>query len=88
MWNTEGLQGAALQLVEGDRDAANWLGKLGLVKQLLVDSGGLQGLKASALLAPASALSKAQLPACLPACLPAALPACWTASLSGGLPTN
>jgi hypothetical protein len=84
VWNTEGLQGAALQLVEGDRDAANWLGKLGLVKQLLVDSGGLQGLKASALLAPASALSKAQ----LPACLPAALPACWTASLSGGLPTN
>lgn len=38
-WDTNGLQGAALQLVEGDRDAANWLAKLAVLKSLLVDSG-------------------------------------------------
>lgn len=40
MWNTSGLQGPALHLVEGDRDAANWLAKLAVLKSLLVDSGG------------------------------------------------
>jgi hypothetical protein len=70
VWNTEGLQGAALQLVEGDRDAANWLGKLGLVKQLLVDSGGLTRPKMSALLALATTFSKHS-------CLPAGDCLCW-----------
>lgn len=40
MWDIAGLQGPALHLVEGDRDAANWLGKLEVVKTLLVDKGG------------------------------------------------
>ncbi|KAL4433837.1 hypothetical protein ABPG75_000278 [Micractinium tetrahymenae] len=37
-WDTSGLDGAALHLVGGDRDAANWLNKLAVVKSLLVDS--------------------------------------------------
>lgn len=37
MWNTDGLQGAALHLVAGDRDAPNWLSKLEVLKKLLVD---------------------------------------------------
>ena len=40
MWDTSGLQGAALHLVGGDRDAPNWLSKLEVVKKLLVDQGG------------------------------------------------
>ncbi|KAK9842786.1 hypothetical protein WJX74_002436 [Apatococcus lobatus] len=36
-WVTEGLQGVALTLVKGDRDAGSWLRKLELTKQLLVD---------------------------------------------------
>ena len=39
-WDTSGLQGPALHLVGGDRDAANWLGKLEVVNRLLVDNGG------------------------------------------------
>ncbi|PRW57887.1 water chloroplastic isoform A [Chlorella sorokiniana] len=37
VWNTDGLQGAALHLVAGDRDAPNWLSKLEVLKTLLVD---------------------------------------------------
>lgn len=37
IWNTSGLQGAALQFVQGDRDAPSWLNKLSLAKKLLVD---------------------------------------------------
>ena len=37
VWNTDGLQGAALHLVAGDRDAPNWLSKLEVLKKLLVD---------------------------------------------------
>ncbi len=40
VWDTSGLQGPALHLVGGDKDAANWLAKLAVVKSLLVDSGG------------------------------------------------
>ena len=40
VWDTSGLQGAALHLVGGDRDAPNWLSKLEVVKKLLVDQGG------------------------------------------------
>jgi phosphoglucan,water dikinase len=36
-WNTQGLEGPALTLVEGDRDAGNWLGKLEVVKSIIVD---------------------------------------------------
>lgn len=38
IWNTDGLAGAALMLVQGDRDAGNWLSKLAVVKNILVDS--------------------------------------------------
>jgi phosphoglucan,water dikinase len=37
VWNTDGLQGVALKLVEGDRDAGSWLSKLELVKNVIVD---------------------------------------------------
>lgn len=37
VWRTEGLQGLELDLVQGDQKASNWLGKLGLMKGLLVD---------------------------------------------------
>uniref|UniRef100_A0A7R9VQR9 CBM20 domain-containing protein n=2 Tax=Chlamydomonas euryale TaxID=1486919 RepID=A0A7R9VQR9_9CHLO len=36
-WDTSGLEGVALAVVEGDKEAANWLKKLDLTKQLLVD---------------------------------------------------
>lgn len=36
-WNTEGLQGVALALVNGDKESSSWLKKLGLQKRLLVD---------------------------------------------------
>ncbi len=39
MWDTAGLEGAALHLVSGDRDAPNWLSKLEVLKKLLVDQG-------------------------------------------------
>ncbi len=32
-----GLEGAELKLVAGDKDKGNWLGKLGVAKQVLVD---------------------------------------------------
>lgn len=38
IWNTEGLEGPALHLVQGDESAGSWLGKLGNVKSLLVDA--------------------------------------------------
>eukprot|EP00889_Picochlorum_renovo_P003611 jgi/Picre1/30641/NNA_006002.t1 len=37
VWNTEGLEGAALAYVNGDRDAGSWLGKLELAKTIIVD---------------------------------------------------
>lgn len=37
IWNTSGLEGAALKLVAGDRDAPSWLNKLELAKRTLVD---------------------------------------------------
>jgi phosphoglucan,water dikinase len=38
-WDTSGLApGPVLDLVEGDRDAANWLAKLGVARKLLVDA--------------------------------------------------
>lgn len=37
VWNTEGLEGAALAYVSGDRDAGSWLGKLELAKTIIVD---------------------------------------------------
>lgn len=37
-WDTTGLTGPALQLVRGDEKAPNWLSKLGVAKELLVDS--------------------------------------------------
>ncbi|KAG1668382.1 hypothetical protein FOA52_004892 [Chlamydomonas sp. UWO 241] len=37
VWNTDGLDGVGLAVVEGDKGAANWLKKLVLVKELLVD---------------------------------------------------
>ncbi|KAL4513385.1 hypothetical protein Ndes2437B_g00596 [Nannochloris sp. 'desiccata'] len=37
IWNTSGLDGIALKLVEGDRDAPSWLNKLSLAKTMLVD---------------------------------------------------
>ncbi|GAB4819879.1 hypothetical protein N2152v2_006925 [Parachlorella kessleri] len=42
VWNTEGLQGSVLALVEGDRDNGSWLGKLAVLKRLLVDSAPRQ----------------------------------------------
>ncbi|XP_043719227.1 phosphoglucan, water dikinase, chloroplastic-like [Telopea speciosissima] len=37
-WNTEGLEGLTLKLVEGDRSARNWWQKLEVVRELLVGS--------------------------------------------------
>ncbi|KAI3924013.1 hypothetical protein MKW92_027484 [Papaver armeniacum] len=37
-WDTSGLQGCALKLVEGDRNARNWWRKLDLVRELLVEN--------------------------------------------------
>eukprot|EP00195_Chlamydomonas_chlamydogama_P004953 CAMPEP_0202902464 /NCGR_PEP_ID=MMETSP1392-20130828/16864_1 /ASSEMBLY_ACC=CAM_ASM_000868 /TAXON_ID=225041 /ORGANISM="Chlamydomonas chlamydogama, Strain SAG 11-48b" /LENGTH=1205 /DNA_ID=CAMNT_0049589227 /DNA_START=175 /DNA_END=3794 /DNA_ORIENTATION=- len=37
VWNTNGLEGVALELVKGDKEASNWLSKLGLQKRMLVD---------------------------------------------------
>uniref|UniRef100_A0A061RNS8 Phosphoglucan, water dikinase n=2 Tax=Tetraselmis sp. GSL018 TaxID=582737 RepID=A0A061RNS8_9CHLO len=37
-WDTAGLEGAALALVQGDRKAASWLQKLKVVEELLVES--------------------------------------------------
>ncbi|KAK9082642.1 hypothetical protein Scep_029113 [Stephania cephalantha] len=37
-WDTEGLEGLALKLVEGDRNARNWWRKLDVVRELLVGS--------------------------------------------------
>ncbi|KAL5711600.1 phosphoglucan, water dikinase [Ranunculus cassubicifolius] len=37
-WDTSGLEGFALKLVEGDRSARNWWQKLEVVRGLLVDS--------------------------------------------------
>lgn len=37
VWNTDGLEGAALAYVKGDRDAGSWLGKLELAKTIIVD---------------------------------------------------
>ena len=36
-WNTDGLDGVALKLVQGDWVAGNWLGKLELAKNVIVD---------------------------------------------------
>ncbi|PSC69113.1 water chloroplastic [Micractinium conductrix] len=41
-WSTGGLEGPALHLVAGDREAPNWLAKLGVVKELLVDQAHAQ----------------------------------------------
>ena len=37
VWKTDGLQGAALQFVQGDSTAPSWLNKLDVAKRLLVD---------------------------------------------------
>ncbi|KAK9088030.1 hypothetical protein Syun_030424 [Stephania yunnanensis] len=37
-WDTEGLEGLAVKLVEGDRNARNWWRKLDVVRELLVGS--------------------------------------------------
>jgi phosphoglucan,water dikinase len=49
-WDTAGLAGAALAVVEGDRGAGSWLKKLGVAKALLVDAapGGRPGAEALA----------------------------------------
>lgn len=36
-WDTDGLSGASLRLVQGDRDASNWLKKLELARNIIVD---------------------------------------------------
>ncbi|XP_010546804.1 PREDICTED: phosphoglucan, water dikinase, chloroplastic isoform X2 [Tarenaya hassleriana] len=38
IWNTTGLEGSALKLVEGDRNARNWWRKLEVVRELIVGS--------------------------------------------------
>lgn len=46
-WDTSGLEGVALKLVEGDRNARNWWRKLEVVRELLVESlEGQQRLEA------------------------------------------
>jgi len=49
-WNTDGLVGAAYRLVEGDQHASNWLKKLELAKDVIVDRdvGMRPGLEALA----------------------------------------
>ncbi|KFM23575.1 Phosphoglucan, water dikinase, chloroplastic [Auxenochlorella protothecoides] len=37
-WETEGLEGATLEIVNGDRDAGSWLQKLAVAEKLLVQS--------------------------------------------------
>ncbi|KAI4326410.1 hypothetical protein MLD38_031729 [Melastoma candidum] len=37
-WDTSGLEGSAVKLVEGDRNARNWWKKLEIVRELLVES--------------------------------------------------
>ncbi|DBA93500.1 hypothetical protein WJX82_005630 [Trebouxia sp. C0006] len=37
-WHPEGLEGAALHLVQGDENNGSWLGKIQVVKELLVDN--------------------------------------------------
>lgn len=37
-WDTSGLEGLALKLVEGDRSARNWWRKLEVVRELLIES--------------------------------------------------
>ncbi|CAA0840857.1 Phosphoglucan- water dikinase- chloroplastic [Striga hermonthica] len=37
-WDTSGLEGISLKLVEGDRDARNWWRKLEVVRQLVVEN--------------------------------------------------
>ncbi|XP_042390095.1 phosphoglucan, water dikinase, chloroplastic-like [Zingiber officinale] len=39
-WRTDGLDGVALKLVEGDRSARNWRRKLEVVRELLTDMDG------------------------------------------------
>jgi phosphoglucan,water dikinase len=36
-WDVDGLSGASLRLVQGDRDASNWLKKLELARDVIVD---------------------------------------------------
>ena len=36
-WKTDGLDGVALKIVQGDREAGNWLSKLELAKNTIVD---------------------------------------------------
>ncbi|KAG6582037.1 Phosphoglucan, water dikinase, chloroplastic, partial [Cucurbita argyrosperma subsp. sororia] len=38
IWDTSGLEGLALQLVEGDKNARNWRRKLEVVRELLVEN--------------------------------------------------
>nr|XP_009416602.2 PREDICTED: phosphoglucan, water dikinase, chloroplastic [Musa acuminata subsp. malaccensis] len=45
-WNTDGLDGAALKLVEGDRSARNWWRKLEVVRELLTGNIGGNCLEA------------------------------------------
>ena len=76
VWDTAGLQGAALHLVAGDRDAANWLGKLEVVKQLLVDQGGWQrggagGVGSAVLPRVVAGRRSLDAPCTLPICAPA-----------------
>lgn len=48
-WSTEGLQGAALRLVEGDKSAGNWWRKLEVVRALVDGSEGEEGAHLDAL---------------------------------------
>ncbi|CAL9135216.1 unnamed protein product [Musa textilis] len=45
-WNTDGLDGAALKLVEADRSARNWWRKLEVVRELLTGNNGGNCLEA------------------------------------------
>lgn len=49
-WDTDGLSGTSLRLVQGDRDASNWLKKLELARDVIVDRdcGMRPGLEAIA----------------------------------------
>ncbi len=49
-WDTEGLSGASLRLVQGDQEASNWLKKLELARDVIVDRdcGMRPGLEALA----------------------------------------
>jgi hypothetical protein len=89
VWDTSGLQGPALHLVSGDRDAANWLAKLEVLKKLLVDQGGCplgwqqrgRGGRGVPVPRAASAESRSRCSCCLPRCFsppmrPHAAPLC------------